>query len=75
MEQGFDVVEYKRVNAENIAETVAWFSEKFLPMIFHQMGWCFCMMILLMANLWGQQLSFQGMRLHLSGLMRLRRQP
>lgn len=28
MEQGFDVVEYKRVNAENIAEAVAWFSDK-----------------------------------------------
>ncbi len=28
MEQGFDVVEYRRVNAENIADTVAWFSDK-----------------------------------------------
>ena len=28
MEQGFDVVEYKRVTAENIADTVAWFSRK-----------------------------------------------
>lgn len=27
-EQGFDVVEYKRVNQENIADTVAWFSEQ-----------------------------------------------
>lgn len=28
MEQGFDVVEYRRVTAENIADTVAWFSDK-----------------------------------------------
>ena len=27
-EQGFDVVEYKRVNRENITDTVAWFAEK-----------------------------------------------
>lgn len=27
-EQGFDVVEYKRVTSENIADTVAWFSDK-----------------------------------------------
>lgn len=27
-EQGFDIVEYKRVNAANVADTVAWFSEK-----------------------------------------------
>ncbi|MBR1744216.1 MAG: NAD-dependent DNA ligase LigA, partial [Lachnospiraceae bacterium] len=27
-EQGFEIVEYKRVNAGNLAETVGWFSEK-----------------------------------------------
>ena len=43
--QGFDIAEYKEVDAANPEETVAWFAGKWKEMIFPPMGWYLHLMI------------------------------
>ena len=69
-EQGFEVVEYRKVTAETLDEAMDYFAEAVTTNDFRQMGLWHCMMILLTENLWELRPSFQGTPWHLNGPMR-----
>ena len=69
-EQGFDVVEYRKVTASTLDEAMEYFQLRSLRMIFRQTDWLLFMMILHTEIPLEEQRNFPEMLLHSNGQMR-----
>lgn len=73
-EQGFDVVEYKKVDATNLASTVKWFSDKITSNNHPSDGLVLIYEDIAYGNSLGHTAKFPRIQSHLSGQMKLQKQ-
>ncbi len=73
--QGFEVVHYEEVTAENLLRRSSGLGRRQSTMISLQTAWFFSMMILHTESHWDARRNFRAMPSHLSGRMRFGKPP